>query len=68
MLVGEKDECIAAGMYTGSVGGYPHPLTRLEVLKNLGHFAHLEDPQSVSAVITDFLADCESPTNSVSTA
>ena len=56
MLVGEKDECIAAGMYKDSVDGYPHPHTRLEVLEHLGHFAHLEDPQKVCGVILDFLA------------
>jgi len=55
LLVGEKDECIGADMYQGSEACYPHPDTRLEVLEGLGHFAHLENPEKVNAIITDFI-------------
>ena len=55
LLTGEKDECIGAEMFNGSEALYPHEDTRLIVLKNLGHFAHLEDPDTVNAIITDFI-------------
>ncbi|MBL4607377.1 MAG: alpha/beta hydrolase [Pseudomonadales bacterium] len=55
LLTGEKDACIGADMFNGSEECYPNPGTRLEVMKNLGHFAHLENPEKVNAIITDFL-------------
>ena len=55
LLTGEKDECIGAEMFDGSEALYPHEDTQLLVLKNLGHFAHLEDPDTVNSIITDFI-------------
>lgn len=56
LLVGEKDECIGAEMFQGGSEYYPHSATRLSVLENLGHFAHLENPEKVIALIKDFFA------------
>jgi len=55
LLTGEKDECIGAEMFNGSEALYPHEDTRRLVMENLGHFAHLEDPDTVNTIITDFI-------------
>ena len=54
LLVGEKDECIGKEMFQGGVDYYPHPETRLVEIKNLGHFAHLENPEKVTALVLDY--------------
>ncbi|MBL4868736.1 MAG: alpha/beta hydrolase, partial [Pseudomonadales bacterium] len=54
MLVGEKDGCIGVEMFDGAESYYPHPETKLSVLKNLGHFAHLEDADRVYTEINEF--------------
>jgi len=54
LLVREKDGCIGAEMFEGAEYYYPHPDTRLEVMTDLGHFAHLENPAGVNGVIKAF--------------
>lgn len=54
LLVGEKDECIGREMFQGGTEYYPHPDTRFMEINGLGHFAHLENPEKVAALVLDY--------------
>lgn len=54
-LHGEQDGCMQADITTRFPGVLP-PGSRYERLAGVGHFLHLEDPDRVAALVTEWLA------------
>lgn len=55
-LHGEDDGCLAVATARSSESAFDRPDSRFEVLADVGHFLHLEAPDTVNDRILDFLA------------
>lgn len=55
-LHGRDDGCVGAEVAERAVGVLPHSASRVEILDGVGHFLHLEDPETVGERIVAFLS------------
>lgn len=51
---GENDQCVVKELITGAEKAYTGNI-RIELIKNAGHFVHLEQPETVNRLILEFL-------------
>ena len=56
-ILGAEMEEMGWGTPPGKLVPYMPPLGRCEVLDDIGHFVHIEQPDLVSAMVLDFLGD-----------
>lgn len=54
-LHGANDGCMGAELVEDATATLTHPGSRAEILDGVGHFLHLEDPETVNAAIIAFL-------------
>lgn len=59
-LHGADDGCLGADLVTGAEAALPAEGSRAEVLDGVGHFLHVEDPDTVNQLVVEFLTTDDS--------
>ena len=54
-IIGDQEEPMGWGTTAAELRPFLPRGTRLEVVRGTGHFVHIEEPQKVAALVTDFL-------------
>lgn len=56
-LHGEADGCMQSELATLAGGFLAHEESQVELVADVGHFLHLEQPEKINQLVLDFLAD-----------